>query len=224
MTSRRRRGAGSTTATTGKVRRGSPPAQLGEDPPKDAPAREMTTRVLALRNTISYVRRVVSTKELNAILATLPAAEQAIVQSAPDHDEVPYGIALRLWRSIDAVLSPRDPAWVEAMGADAARRIDEQLGAEVVHRSSPLTFLTQQIPFFRIYYRPGDMVLIEHGADHASIRLVGFEAGDPLFCRRFTAGWATALELSGGRDVVVRHLRCACEGDLFCEWSLRWTE
>ena len=31
-----------------------------------------------------------------------------------------------------------------------------------------------------------------------------------------------ALAIAGGDDPVVRHVRCALEGDAFCEWELRW--
>jgi predicted hydrocarbon binding protein len=30
------------------------------------------------------------------------------------------------------------------------------------------------------------------------------------------------VELAGGVDASVRHVRCAGEGDAFCEWELRW--
>ena len=110
------------------------------------------------------------------------------------------------------------------MGAYAIQRAADHIGDVFLHRPSPLAFITQQVPLFRLYYRPGDMVVLGHGANNAMVRLVGFEPKDPLFCRRFTGGWTAALEITGGRDVVIRHLRCACEGDLFCEWSLRWSE
>jgi predicted hydrocarbon binding protein len=31
------------------------------------------------------------------------------------------------------------------------------------------------------------------------------------------------LELAGGKDVRVMHVRCEHEGDAFCEWELRWS-
>jgi hypothetical protein len=31
-----------------------------------------------------------------------------------------------------------------------------------------------------------------------------------------------AVELAGGVRPSVRHVRCAVEGDAFCEWELHW--
>jgi hypothetical protein len=184
----------------------------------------MMTRASTLRSTMEYVDRVLDASGRDAILASLSDAERRIVEHAPEQEDVPYEVALHLWRAIDAALAPRDALWMEHMGAYAIQRAADHIGDVFLHRPSPLAFITQQVPLFRLYYRPGDMVVLGHGADHAMVRLVGFEPTDPLFCRRFTGGWTSALEITGGRDVVIRHLRCACEGDLFCEWTLRWAE
>lgn len=186
--------------------------------------RPMMTRASTLRSTVEYLDRVLDRQTREATLARLPAAEREIVERAPEQEEVPYEIALHLWRAIDATLAPHDAQWMEHMGAYAIERAADHIGDVFLHRPSPLAFITQQVPLFRLYYRPGDMVVLDHGANHAIVRLVGFEPADPLFCRRFTGGWTAALQITGGRDVVIRHLRCACEGDLFCEWTLRWAE
>ena len=183
----------------------------------------MTTRASTLRSTLEYLERELDIAARDAILARLPRADRAVLERAPAETEVPYDIALRLWRSIDVTLAPTDARWMERMGAFAIERAADRIGDVFLHRPSPLAFITQQVPLFRLYYQPGDMVVLDHGNDHAIVRLVGFEPQDALFCRRFTGGWTYALEVTGGRDVTIRHLRCACEGDLFCEWALRWT-
>ena len=182
----------------------------------------MMTRAFTLRSTMEYVEQELHAAEREAILAMLPAAERKVIETASGQEEVPYEIALHLWRAIDATLGPRDAQWMEHMGAYAIQRAADRIGDVFLHRPSPLAFITQQVPLFRLYYRPGDMVVLGHGDHDAMIRLVGFEPKDSLFCRRFTGGWTAALQITGGRDVVIRHLRCTCEGDLFCEWTLRW--
>lgn len=184
----------------------------------------MMTRASTLRSTMEYLERNLDATSREAILAALPATERAVVEKAPEHEEVPYDVALHLWQAIDRALGAKDTQWMERMGAFAIERAADHIGEVFLRRPSPLAFITQQVPLFRLYYRPGDMVVLGHGTGHAMIRLVGFEPGDSLFCRRFTGGWNTALRITGGKDVMIRHLRCACEGDLFCEWLLRWTE
>jgi len=173
---------------------------------------------------MEYLERTLDASSLETILAALPATERAVVEKAPEQEEVSYDIALHLWQAIDRTLGAKDAQWMERMGAYAIERAADHIGDVFLRRPSPLAFITQQVPLFRLYYRPGDMVVLGHGTDNATIRLVGFEPRDPLFCRRFTGGWTAALQITGGRDVVIRHLRCACKGDLFCEWVLRWAE
>ena len=79
--------------------------------------RPMMTRASTLRSTMEYVEREVDSRARAAILARLPAAELAIVEGAPEQEEVPYEIALHLWRAINATLAPRDAQWMEHMGA-----------------------------------------------------------------------------------------------------------
>ena len=57
---------------------------------------------------------------------------------------------------------------------------------------------------------------------HAVLRLVGFDAGTSVFCRRQTGGLRCAITLAGGAEPSTRHVRCVLEGDAFCEWELRW--
>jgi hypothetical protein len=54
------------------------------------------------------------------------------------------------------------------------------------------------------------------------LRLVGFDPADRTFCRRQTGGLLCSIQLAGGTQGSVRHVRCSVEGDAFCEWELRW--
>ncbi len=83
-------------------------------------------------------------------------------------------------------------------------------------------FLTQSVSLFRLCYHPGDMEVVESTEGQAVLRLVGFQAMDPLFCRRQTGGLKWAIEIAGGAAARVRHVSCELEGDAFCEWDLPW--
>lgn len=67
------------------------------------------------------------------------------------------------------------------------------------------------------------MDVIEREEGPALLRLHEFADADPLFCRRQTGGLHRALELAGGRDAGVHHVRCVCDGDAFCEWEPTWS-
>jgi hypothetical protein len=97
-----------------------------------------------------------------------------------------------------------------------------QLYSGILKKSNPTEFLTQSVSLFRLYYRPGNMEVVYEAPGTAVLRLVGFDAGTPLFCRRPTGGLECALKLAGGVAPRARHVRCALEGDAFCEWELGW--
>ncbi len=172
--------------------------------------------------TMDFLAIECSPVEIAEILGRLGPASRKLVGTATVTDEVPLRVALELWRSVDRLLHDRDPKWVERAGAYAIEQAGQRLYRGLLRKASPLEFLTQQISLFQRYYRPGDMILMEQGDGWASTRLLGFSSADSLFCRRLTGGWRAALEIAGGRNVSVRHPRCANEGDLFCEWSLVW--
>lgn len=180
------------------------------------------TRGSTLHSTIEYLRRVLSPTDCEAVLARLAPDERALLESASVTDDVPYHVALSLWRSADQTLAKVDPTWAEQAGAEAIRVRGMQLYSGLLQKPTPLEFLTQHISLFQRYYRPGDMKITERTAGRATARLVGFEPGDRLFCRRLTGGWRAAIEIAGAREPVVTHPRCVLEGDLFCEWEVRW--
>lgn len=137
-------------------------------------------------------------------------------------DEVPLDLAVALWHAADAELAPGDPLWMERAGEHSIAGTGQQLYRGILHKASPAEFLTQGVSLFQLYYQPGNMEVVEQGAGRIVLRLVGFEAVDRLFCRRQTGGLRQALVIAGGEEATARHVRCAADGDAFCEWELRW--
>lgn len=180
------------------------------------------TRGSTLRSTMEYLEYALPAAELEAVLGRLSPKDREQIESASVTDDVPYHVALALWRSADVALGPIDPQWAEHAGAEAIRVRGMQLYKGLLQKPSPEDFLTQHISLFQRYYRPGDMKVMEHRPGRASARLLGFEPGDALFCRRLSGGWLAAITLAGGKDAVVHHPRCVMEGDLFCEWQVGW--
>jgi hypothetical protein len=180
------------------------------------------TRGSTLHSTIEYLERVLSPSACEAVLARLAPEERELLSRVAVTDDVPYHVALSLWRSADLALSSLDPQWAERAGAEAIRVRGMQLYSGLLQKPTPLEFLTQHISLFQRYYRPGDMKVTERTTGRATARLIGFEPGDRLFCRRLTGGWLAAIEIAGAREPMVTHARCVLEGDLFCEWEVRW--
>ena len=182
---------------------------------------EMFTRASTVRSTLDFLDEV-APDTVNLVLAELSPADRKLVRASGDTDEIPYRVALSVWRAIDASLGRSDPKWIERSGTWAIEQAGMRLYSGLIKKPSPRDFLTQQISLFHLYYRPGDMLVVDEGSKRAVMRLVGFEPGDTLFCRRLTGGWLAALRIAGGKEVTALHNRCTLEGDAFCEWELRW--
>lgn len=155
-------------------------------------------------------------------MSSLQDSERAQVESVAPTDEVPYGLLVSLWNAADAELRATTPAWMEEAGAFSITARGAQMYGGILRKNSPHEFLTQSVSLFQLFYRPGDMQVVDEGVGRAVLRLDGFDAATPLFCRRQSGGLTAALAIAGGDDPVVRHVRCALEGDAFCEWELRW--
>lgn len=176
-----------------------------------------------VRATLQFIRAEHGEETLGAVLALLPAElrERAVAIDATA--ELAYAELLALWRAADARLREREPGWVERSGAYSIGSSGAQLYGGILRKRSPNEFLTQSVSLFRLYYYPGDMEVVEEEESRAVLRLSGFDSRDTLFCRRQTGGLSQALRMAGGGRPVVKHVRCAHEGDAFCEWELVWS-
>jgi hypothetical protein len=180
------------------------------------------TKGSTLRSTLTFVRELRGPTAVEEVLRRLPPERRRAVEEAAPTGEVPFALMSELLGAADEVLRDVEPRWAERSGAFAIDSSGLQLYAGILRKSSPLEFLTQPVSLFRLYYQPGNMEVVEHAPGRAVLRLVGFDHRNRLFCRRQTGGLGRALELAGGREPRTRHVRCALEGDAFCEWELSW--
>lgn len=175
-----------------------------------------------VHSTLEFVRAEAGDAGLRRVLAALPAPARARLKRAAATEEVPYAILRTVWEAADRIVGGGDPLWMERAGDFSIRSTGVQLYSGILKKSSPSEFLTQSVSLFRLYYRPGDMQVVFEAPGAAVLRLVGFDPGTVLFCRRQTGGLRCAITLAGGLDARVRHVRCSLEGDAFCEWELGW--
>ena len=184
----------------------------------------MRAKGSTLLATLDFVEQEAGADVRQRVLARLDAPARARLAECAPTDEFPLGVAVELWRAVDAELGPSDPTWIERSGAHSIEHMGVQLYGGILRKSSPQEFLTQGISLYQLYYHPGNMEVVEQGAGRVILRLVGVgnEDRDPLFCRRQTGGLQRALMLASAQQAQARHVRCAHEGDAFCEWELKW--
>lgn len=175
-----------------------------------------------LRSTQAFVRSLAGEDGVARVLRRLPPDDLARIQSAAATDEVPHALLLSLWRAVDAEIGAEHPDWPERSGAFSIASAGVEHYSGILRKKSPAEFLLQRVSLFRLFYQPGNQEVVEEDAGRAVLRLVGFDPGDATFCRRQTGGLLHAVQLAGGVDATVRHVRCSLQGDAFCEWELRW--
>mgnify|MGYP000336004495 CR=1 FL=1 len=172
--------------------------------------------------TTDFVRSAHGDEVLIQILNDLPPSHRKLVEECAPTDEVNFDLLVDLWHAIDRHIGEVDPDWVERAGGHAIQNTGVKLYGGILRKSSPTEFLTQGVSLFRLYYRPGNMEVVEEHEEYAVLRLVGFDRADPLFCRRQTGGLRSALTEARGQEPETSHVRCVVEGDAFCEWEARW--
>jgi len=172
--------------------------------------------------TTQFIRTEKGEAVLERILAKLTSEDRRIITTCKPTDEVPFDVAIRLWRAADDQLRQEEPEWVERAGGFSIEGPGVKMYSGLLRKASPTEFLTQRVSLFKLYYHPGNMEVVEEEEEHAVLRLVGFDGADPLFCRRQTGGLRRALTEAGGQEPLASHVRCVVEGDAFCEWELRW--
>lgn len=177
-----------------------------------------------LTTTLAFVRDAGGAAAVERVLARLAPEARDAIGAVQATDEVPFALVRSLWRAADDELRGADPEWIERSGALSIASVGLLLYGGILRKPTPLEFLTEGISLFRLYYHPGDMEVVEREEHRVVLRLVGFDHAEPLFCRRQTGGLHRAIQAAGGAAPVVRHVRCALEGDAFCEWELAWSD
>lgn len=185
-----------------------------------APA--MFAKGSTVHGTLEYLGAVHGPGTRARVIGALPPQLRARLEAVTPTGELDYDDLVVLWAVADAALSPTVPDWSEQAGAFSIAHRGSEMYGGLLRKSTPDEFLGQSVSLFQLFYHPGNIVPVEHGAKSAVLRLVGFEPRTPVFCRRQVGGLSKAIDIAGGASSEVRHVRCSLEGDAFCEWSLAW--
>lgn len=183
---------------------------------------EQRTKGTTVLATLEFLRETGGPELVSDVLAALTLEERSRIDEVELTSEIPYPLIVKIWTAADEILAAKEPDWIERSGAQSILSSGVQLYGGIVRKSSPIEFLTQRVSLFRLYYHPGNMEVIDSSGTGAMLRLLGFDPLTPLFCRRQTGGLREVVAMAGGAEIQCAHVRCALEGDAFCEWSLRW--
>jgi len=188
-----------------------------------APAPQIRGNVLMAR--LTYVREKGGEPALEAVLARLPAADQAVLRGwILPISWYPLELNLRLDDAIAAVLSPHDRSrvFVDMGRASADANL---LGPQRPYlKAGDPHFLLRSAPqIYAAYYRVGRRTYEKTGACSAVLRTFDAESVTATDCLTVVGWHARAIELSGGKDARVVERTCRTRGDPHCEYACEWT-
>ncbi len=174
---------------------------------------------------LKFVRERSGEEALTRVLTRLPAADRLTLEGVLlPTGWYPLDLNLRLDDAIATELSPgdRNAVFLE-MGKKSA---DVNLtGAHRIWLSpgDPHGLLSKSPRIYGMYYAVGHRTYERTGERSAILRT--FEAENPTSTDCLTViGWyIRAIEMCGGRDVVVRETQCRALGAPHCEYHCRWT-
>ena len=81
----------------------------------------MFTRASTVRSTLDFLAEI-APDTVASILGELSPADRKLVRASGDTDEIPYRVALSVWRATDTTLGKADPKWIERSGSWARIR------------------------------------------------------------------------------------------------------
>lgn len=100
-------------------------------------------------------------------------------------------------------------------------------GLKTVHRvflklGSPEFLIRKSSVAWNSYYDAGVMEVVSHSPGSASLNLSGVKIPHRAICGRITGWMERYLELTGARNINLRHTRCTVKGDPREEWEADW--
>lgn len=86
---------------------------------------------------------------------------------------------------------------------------------------TPAALLSKAGAMWKTVYNRGDFAVVEQTESSARIRLSDFPS-EAAGCARIS-GWISRMaDMTGVKDVNVRHNQCSARGAKQCEWELNW--
>lgn len=128
----------------------------------------------------------------------------------------------RLDSAIAAEMDRGDAVFAELGAASATHNLTSVSQQHYIEEQNPHALLKQASAIYRVYYDSGQREYERVSEFKAILRTrdaLSFSAADCLT----VVGWhEKAIEMCGGRNVVVRETACRARGDSFCEYVCEW--
>lgn len=175
---------------------------------------------------LNYLRSRGGEALVASVLGRLPPDDRAVLSSGMILPIAwfPMSLEERLDQAIAQELTPHSPgqALVDLGRASADSALNGGPQAVFVKKGDPHYLLTHSPQIYKMYYAVGRRTYEKTGPTSGVIKTYDAESVTPGDCLTIV-GWHTrAIELSGGKQVLVEETQCRARGGTHCEYRCAW--
>lgn len=174
---------------------------------------------------LNYLRSRGGEALVNAVLSRLPPADRTLLGGMLlPIAWFPMELEERLDQAIALELTPHAPgqALVDVGRASADSALNGGAQAVFVRRDDPHYLLSHTPQIYRMYYAAGRRTYEKTGPTSAVLRTFDAESVTPGDCLTIIGWHMRAIELSGGKQVLVEETQCRARGAPCCEYRCTW--
>jgi len=178
----------------------------------------------AVLGTIRFIKETFGDEGLSRVVGHLDEQDrtrmEAVVLASAWY---PVSFLLALMKAAKKEFGDQMPEVVTNIGRASADYAHTTVYKLVFKVGSPQWIISKASTIFSSFYDQGQMVVTEKGPKFANVEMRDFGEPAPEFCERI-AGWIVrTFELSGAKDVQLRHVTCVCKGAKVCRFEGTWT-
>lgn len=178
---------------------------------------------IALKSTINYIKLKLKEEGFLKFKKELSADAQSIfgtpILSSNWYD---VNLLVEIMSKVPEILKrePKEVWWEMGRyscedGLNTVYKIFYKLG-------SPEFIIKRAGQVFNNYYSQGNFFVVSHSLSSAQVQIKDFPIPHPCICTRISGWMERAIELSGGKNVLVKHSLCIFQKQTVEEWKANW--
>lgn len=184
-----------------------------------------TIKGTAVLATMKFVRERFGEADHKRVLGALPPEHAATLDGAIINSaQLPLDSLIAYIGKADELLSRKDFDVCAEAGRYSAYEALATVFKLFMKISSPLGMVRRAAGMWRHFNSSGDLEVARAEPGRIVLHLKGFARPGGVYCRRLVGYFQRVVEVTGGKEVVVRHQHCVADGAAVCEFDVTWRE
>ncbi|MEK7703351.1 MAG: hypothetical protein AAB426_00220 [Myxococcota bacterium] len=186
---------------------------------------QATIKGTAVLATMKFIRERFGDADHERVLGALPGEHAAnlggaIISSA----QLPLDSLIAYIGKADEILGHGDLSLCEEAGRYSAYESLATVFKLFMKISNPLGMVRRAAGMWRHFNSSGELEVVLAEPNHIVLHLKAFARPGGVYCRRLVGYFRRVVEVTGGKEVVVRHPHCAADGATSCEFDVTWRD